>query len=93
MPDNHPLGVSFFSGVPMRRGDYAAKLGVVPGSPGLTALTDPVKVEHELNSFIPAAERGAFSLRMILHGRAVCIARKPACIRCMLADVCPSSTI
>jgi endonuclease III len=60
---------------------------------GLTQLTDPVKVELELNTLVPAAERGAFSLRMILHGRAVCIARKPACLRCLLADVCPSSTV
>jgi endonuclease-3 len=60
---------------------------------GLTTLTDPVKVELELNALVPAAERGAFSLRLILHGRAVCVARKPACIRCILADICPSSTV
>lgn len=57
----------------------------------LTAETDPVKVELELNPMIPAAERGAFSLRMILHGRRVCAARKPACDRCVLADFCPSA--
>ena len=60
---------------------------------GLTKLDDPVKVEHELNALVPPVERGAFSLRLILHGRAVCIARRPACIRCILADVCPSSTV
>jgi endonuclease-3 len=53
---------------------------------------DPVKVELALNAMIPAAERGAFSLRLILHGRATCLARKPACGRCFLADVCPSAT-
>ncbi len=53
---------------------------------------DPVKVELALNALIPAAERGAFSLRMILHGRATCVARKPACGRCFLADICPSAT-
>lgn len=52
---------------------------------------DPVKVEHALNALVPAAERGAFSLRMILHGRAVCVARKPHCTRCVLADFCPSA--
>jgi endonuclease-3 len=52
---------------------------------------DPVKVELELNAQIPAAERGSFSLRMILHGRAVCVARKPRCDRCVLADFCPSA--
>ena len=36
---------------------------------GLTTETDPVRVEHELNALVPAAERGAFSLRLILHGR------------------------
>jgi endonuclease-3 len=60
---------------------------------GLTDQSDPVKVELELNPLVPAAERGAFSLRMILHGRATCIARRPACIRCILADICPSSTV
>ncbi|MHB8468124.1 MAG: endonuclease III [Acidimicrobiales bacterium] len=61
------------------------------GRLGLTTETDPVKVEHELNAMIPAAERGAFSLRMILHGRRVCDARRPACDRCSLADFCPAS--
>ncbi len=50
---------------------------------------DAVKVEYELNSFIPAAERGAFSLRMILHGRETCVARKPRCATCAMADFCP----
>jgi endonuclease-3 len=58
---------------------------------GLTTETDPVKVEHELNAMIPPGERGAFSLRMILHGRRVCGARRPACDQCPLADFCPSS--
>lgn len=57
----------------------------------LTAEDDPVKVELELNGIIPPEERGAFSLRLILHGRAVCDARKPRCDVCMLADICPSA--
>jgi endonuclease-3 len=52
---------------------------------------DAVKVEFELNSFVPAPERGSFSLRTILHGRETCVARKPRCIRCDLADFCPSA--
>jgi endonuclease-3 len=60
---------------------------------GLTTLTDPVKVEHELNAMIPPDERGGMSLRLILHGRRVCAARKPACDRCILADFCPASTL
>lgn len=58
---------------------------------GLTEQEDPVKVEHELNAMVPAAERGAFSLRLILHGRAVCGARRPRCGACVLADICPSA--
>jgi endonuclease III len=60
---------------------------------GLTTETDPVKIEHELNPMIPARERGSFSLRLILHGRAVCVARKPRCDDCVLNDFCPSSTV
>jgi endonuclease-3 len=60
---------------------------------GLTELQDPVKVEMELNGFIPERDRGRFSLRLILHGRRVCVARTPLCGRCVLADMCPSSSI
>ncbi len=57
---------------------------------GLTTETDPVKIEHELNALVPPEDRGAFSLRLILHGRAVCVARKPRCRDCGLADICPA---
>jgi endonuclease-3 len=57
----------------------------------LTSQTDPVKVELELNPMVREAERGALSLRLILHGRAVCVARKPRCGTCVLADFCPSA--
>jgi endonuclease-3 len=60
---------------------------------GLTEETDPVKVEHELGAMVPAAERGLFSLRLILHGRRVCIARRPQCDECVLNDFCPSSRV
>jgi endonuclease-3 len=60
---------------------------------GLTTETDPVKVEMALNAMIPAAERGEFSLRMILHGRRVCFARSPNCADCVLHDICPSSRL
>jgi endonuclease III len=58
---------------------------------GLTTETDPVKVEQALNPMVPAAERGLFSLRLILHGRRVCLARSPRCGDCVLADFCPSA--
>jgi endonuclease-3 len=57
----------------------------------LTNETDPVKVEIDLNALVPPDERGAFSLRLILHGRAICVARKPRCASCVLVDICPSA--
>jgi endonuclease-3 len=59
----------------------------------ITTEEDPVKVELELNPMIPAKERGLFSLRLILHGRRVCLARKPRCGECVLNDFCPSSQV
>ena len=59
----------------------------------LTDETDPVKVELALNPMVPMAERGPFSLRLILHGRRVCFARKPQCGECVLSDFCPSSLV
>lgn len=58
---------------------------------GLTSDTDPVKVEHALNAMVPAGERGGLSLRLILHGRRVCVARRPRCDVCVLSDFCPSA--
>jgi endonuclease-3 len=60
---------------------------------GLTVEDDPVKVELELNSFLPPREWGDFSLRMILHGRRVCDAKNPRCGECALEDICPSSRL
>lgn len=56
----------------------------------LTTEDDPVKVEMVLNDMVPANERGDFSLRLILHGRRVCDAKKPRCDDCTLNDFCPS---
>jgi endonuclease-3 len=58
---------------------------------GLTTQTDPAKIELELNPLVRADERGALSLRLILHGRAVCKAQNPRCDACVLADICPSA--
>jgi endonuclease-3 len=60
---------------------------------GLTAETDPVKAEHELSALLPPAEWGSFSLRVILHGRQVCVARRPRCVDCVLNDFCPSAEL
>jgi endonuclease-3 len=58
---------------------------------GVTEETDPVKVEAVVDAMVPPHERGALSLRLILHGRRVCVARKPRCHECLLADFCPSA--
>ncbi|MGB9111323.1 MAG: endonuclease III [Acidimicrobiales bacterium] len=57
----------------------------------LSASSDPVVIEKDLDSFLPENEWGVFSLRLILHGRRVCTARKPRCADCVLNDVCPSA--
>ncbi len=60
---------------------------------GLTSHEDAVKVEHDLNAMLPPREWGEFSLRLILHGRRVCDAKKPRCGDCDLAEICPSSEL
>ncbi len=60
---------------------------------GLTAEKDPDKVEAELNALVPAGERGALSLRLILHSRRVCTSRSPRCADCVMNDFCPSADI
>ena len=56
---------------------------------GLTAETDPVKVERDLRSLYPAKEWAGISMRVIQFGRDVCDAKKPRCWDCPLADRCP----
>ena len=58
---------------------------------GLSEEADPVKLELILNDLVPPADRGAFSLRIILHGRRICGARKPQCESCGLVELCPSA--
>lgn len=57
---------------------------------GLTLATDPVKIEADLCDLLPPHEWGTLSLRLILHGRQVCVARRPRCDVCVLSDLCPS---
>ncbi len=56
---------------------------------GLTKHTDAVKIERDLIAVLPKREWIDFSHRMIAHGRQICLARKPKCDVCSLADVCP----
>lgn len=51
-------------------------------------IKEPGKVEKELWKIIPPEEGNDLCHRFVLHGRAVCIARRPECDRCCLKDIC-----
>lgn len=57
---------------------------------GLTRHADPKRIEPDLMKLVPRPEWENLSIRLIFHGRAVCVARKPRCAGCGLADLCPS---
>jgi endonuclease-3 len=59
----------------------------------LTSATDPVEIERDVCSMVPPEEWTDLSLRLILHGRRVCIARSPRCPQCVLNDICPSAEL
>lgn len=58
------------------------RLGLVDG------LKEPVKIEHELRRILPPEKSSDFCHRLVLHGRAVCSARKPDCENCTIRHVC-----
>ncbi len=61
----------------------------ITGLLGLTDGTrDPGKVEHQLRQILPPEESNDFCHRMVLHGRAVCVARRPRCQACTLRPWC-----
>jgi endonuclease-3 len=60
---------------------------------GLTREHDAVKIEHALMPLVPRERWTAFSHWLILHGRAVCNARKPRCSACALAPDCPRTGV
>lgn len=55
---------------------------------GLTDKTEPFKVEKDLRELLEPSESNDFCHRTVLHGRAVCTARKAFCDRCVLKDIC-----
>lgn len=55
----------------------------------LTRHTDAVKIEQDLMKLIPREDWTIVSHLLILHGRAVCIARRPRCEECVIAELCP----
>jgi endonuclease III len=60
---------------------------------GLTRHEDPVKIELDLMQLFPRDDWGLLSHLLIFHGRQVCIARRPRCGDCVLADLCPSARL
>lgn len=55
---------------------------------GLTDSKDPLKVEKQLRELLEPAESNDFCHRMVLHGRAVCKARRPYCAICAVQELC-----
>jgi endonuclease-3 len=86
---NVVLGVAF--GVP----GFAVDTHVTRlcGKLRLTSATDPVEIERDVTSMVPPQEWTELSLRLIMHGRLVCIARRPRCPQCVLNDICPSAEL
>ena len=62
------------------------RLGITDGS------KDPLKVERQLRKTIPPEESSDFCHRMVLHGRALCMARGPKCRECPLRELCDYGT-
>jgi endonuclease III len=60
---------------------------------GLTRRDDPVRIERDLMRIVPREDWGRFPHLLIWHGRRVCDARRPACERCVVNDLCPSSRV
>lgn len=58
---------------------------------GLTTNQDPVKIEKDLMLLLPKEYWRNFSGACVLHGRYVCVARKPKCAECALNKICPSA--
>jgi endonuclease-3 len=58
---------------------------------GMSHEVDPVKIEQELMRLFPREDWGLLSHLLIHHGRQVCVARRPKCGECVLAQLCPSA--
>jgi endonuclease-3 len=60
---------------------------------GFTRDTDPVKIETALMPLFPRPDWAMLSHLLIFHGRQACVARRPRCADCVLADLCPSAAV
>jgi endonuclease-3 len=63
------------------------------GRLGFTKRADPVDIEQDLIKIVPRDAWTKFANQLILHGRRVCIARKPDCPNCVLNDICPPAQL
>ena len=63
----------------------------ISGLLGVTKQTDPKKVEQDLMKLLPRPDWENWSIRLVYHGRAVCKARNPDCLKCDLLDICPGA--
>ena len=63
----------------------------ISGRMGLTKHTDPKKIEQDLMKLLPREDWENWSIRLVYHGRAVCMAKGPRCDRCDLLDICPGA--
>ena len=60
---------------------------------GLSRETDPIKIERDLMALVSRDDWALLSHLLIFHGRQICIARRPKCGECVLADLCPSAKL
>ncbi|MBQ8028216.1 MAG: endonuclease III [Clostridia bacterium] len=60
---------------------------------GLTDSKDPFKVEIQLKKILPESESNDFCHRIVFHGRAVCVARRPKCEICCMKEFCKNSPL
>lgn len=60
----------------------------VTGRIGFHSTKDPLKIEETMKNLLPDNESSKFCHRTVLHGRAICNARDPKCIKCILKDIC-----
>ncbi|MFZ5625095.1 MAG: endonuclease III [Gemmatimonadota bacterium] len=87
---NVVLGNAFHRNEGITVDTHVARLA---GLLGLTRETDPVKIEQDLMELVPREDWTLMSHLLIWHGRRVCIARRPKCGECVIADLCPSASL
>jgi endonuclease-3 len=60
---------------------------------GLARHDDPVRIEQDLMPLFPRESWALLSHLLIFHGRQVCVARRPRCCECGVAELCPSASV